>query len=108
MVVGGCVGCSLGVVVGLAVGAGVGGLVSLGLDVGCELGSAVGIGAIVSIHETLKLHSYFRLTSVQAHPYAFHTASAGGIVYVPYPSTSQNSSQTSEFLDRIIQCSAYA
>jgi len=77
--------------------------VSTGLGVGGDVGSAVGIGAIVSKHVMLKLHSYFRLTSEQAQPYACQNASAGGISCEPYPSTNQNSSQVWESCDRIIQ-----
>jgi len=59
--------------------------VSIGLGVGNGVGSDVGIGAIVSKQVILKLHSYLRLTSVHAQPYACQNESVGGISKVPYP-----------------------
>jgi len=63
------VGFVVGVLVGLFVGASDGVLVGVAVStVGLYEGYSVGIGAIVCIHDILKLHEYLSLVLLQAQP----------------------------------------
>jgi len=73
------VGVLVGSKVGSADGTFVGIKVSMGAGVGLDVGYSVGIGALVCMHDILKLHEYFNVVLLHAQPYESQNAFFGGI-----------------------------